>query len=113
MSDEGPVVTLSDGVVTLRPWSRGDAWFMAQARADPAIRRYNGGHDRRGHPNPPPSIVDAEADIDRFAAHWRAFTAAGTPSGVVFAIVDATSGELVGCCGVDDWSDEDVAQFGY
>ena len=36
------VVTLSDDIVTLRPWSRDDAWFMAEASADPAIRRYNG-----------------------------------------------------------------------
>jgi len=38
---DGPVVTLSDDIVTLRPWSREDAWFMAEASADPAIRRYN------------------------------------------------------------------------
>ena len=44
---------------------------------------------------------------------WRAFAAARTPSGVAFAILDQRSGELVGCCGVDDWSKEDVAQFGY
>jgi RimJ/RimL family protein N-acetyltransferase len=113
MLDEGPLVTLSDGVVTLRPWSREDARFMAEAQTDPAIRRYNGSHDRRGNPAPPPSITDAEAAIDTFAASWRAFAATGTPSGVVFAIVDTSSGELVGCCGVDDWSPEDVAQFGY
>jgi Acetyltransferase (GNAT) domain len=28
-------------------------------------------------------------------------------------MLDTRSGELVGCCGVDDWSKEDVAQFGY
>ena len=27
--------------------------------------------------------------------------------------MDARSGDLVGCCGVDDWSKADVAQFGY
>jgi RimJ/RimL family protein N-acetyltransferase len=113
MPDDNPTVTLSDGTVALRPWSRDDAWFMAEAHADPAIRRYNGGHDRLGRPAPPPSITDAEADIARFAVKWRAFAATGTPSGVVFAIVDATSGDLVGCCGVDNWSEEDVAQFGY
>ncbi len=113
MLDGDPPLTLSDGVVTLRPWSRDDARFMAEAQADPAIRRYNGSHDRLGNPAPPPSINDAEAAIDRFAVNWRAFAATGIPSGVVFAITDTTSGELVGCCGVDDWSDEDVAQFGY
>jgi RimJ/RimL family protein N-acetyltransferase len=113
MLGESPVVTLSDGLVTLRPWSRDDARFMAEASADPAIRRYNGSHDRLGHPIPPPSTTDAEAVIDQFALNWRAFAATGTPSGVAFAILDTRSGELVGCCGVDNWSKEDVAQFGY
>jgi RimJ/RimL family protein N-acetyltransferase len=86
---------------------------MAEASADPAIRRYNGVLDRLGHPTPPLSITDAEAVIDNFALNWRAFATTGTPTGVVFAIIDARSGELVGCCGVDDWSKADVAQFGY
>jgi len=109
----GPIVTLSDDRVILRPWSRDDARFMAQASADPAIRRYNGAHDRQGHPAPPLSYVEAEAAIDQFLLSWRAFAATGTPRGVAFAITDARSGELVGCCGVDDWTEEDVAQFGY
>lgn len=110
---DNPVVTLSDDVVTLRPWSRGDAAFMAEAFADPAIRRYNGVHDRLGRPAPPLSVADAEAVIDEFASSWLAFAATDTPSGVAFAITDAKSGALVGCCGVDDWSKADVAQFGY
>lgn len=109
---DGPVVTLSDEVVTLRPWIRDDAQFMAEASVDPAIRRYNGVLDELGRPTPPLSTTDAEAVIDEFAFNWRAFDATGTPSGVAFAIMDATSGELVGCCGVDDWSKK-VAQFGY
>jgi len=108
-----PVVTLSDGLVTLRPWSKDDARIMAEASADPGIRRYNGGHDRLGRPTPPLSTTEAEAVIDQFALNWRAFAAAGTPSGVAFAILDESSGELVGCCGIDGWSKEDVAQFGY
>jgi RimJ/RimL family protein N-acetyltransferase len=108
-----PVVTLSDDVVTLRPWSRDDAGLMAEACSDPAIRRYNGVLDRLGRPTPPLSIVDAEAVIDQFALNWRAFATTGTPSGVAFAIINARSGDLVGCCGVDDWSKTDVAQFGY
>ena len=107
------MVTLSDDVVILRPWLRDDAGFMVDAYADPAIRRYNGILDRNGHPAPPLSIADAEAVIDEFASNWRAFATTGTPSGVAFAIVDARSGDLVGCCGVDDWSKADVAQFGY
>ena len=107
-------MTLSDGIVTLRPWPRDDAGFMARASADPAIRRYNGVLDRLGHPMPQLSITDAEAVIDEFALHWQAFATTGTPAGgVAFAIVDARSGELAGCCGVDDWSKADVAQFGY
>ena len=113
MPGDSPVVTLSDGLVTLRCWSRDDAQFMAEASADPAIRRYIGSHDRLGRPSPPLSATDAEARIDKFALNWRAFAATGTPSGVAFAILDGRSGELVGCCGVDDWSKEDVAQFGY
>lgn len=109
---EVSVVTLSDGVVVLRPWSGDDARFMAEAYADPAIQRYNGGHDRCGHPFPPMSITDAETVIDRFGAQWRTFARTGTPR-VVFAVQDAGSGELIGGCGVDDWTSEDVAQFGY
>jgi RimJ/RimL family protein N-acetyltransferase len=86
---------------------------MAEASADPGIRRYNGSHDRLGRPTPPLSTSDAEAVIDQFALKWRAFASARTPSGVAFAILNEHSGELVGCCGVDDWSSEDVAQFGY
>src|SRR5688572_13386058 len=108
-----PLVTLSDDVVTLRPWSRGDAGFMAGAFADPAIRRYNGVLDRLGRPAPVLSITDAEAVIDEFASSWRAFAGTAIPSGVAFAITDARSGDLLGCCGVDDWSKADVAQFGY
>lgn len=48
-----------------------------------------------------------------FTSSWQEFEATGVPTGAVFAIVDARSGELVGCCGVDDWTGEDVAQFGY
>jgi RimJ/RimL family protein N-acetyltransferase len=108
-----PAVTLSDEVVTLRPWSRADAGFMVEAFVDPAIRRYNGALDPRGRPGPPLSIVDAEGVIDEFASRSQTFAATGTPTGVAFAITEASSGDLVGCCGVDDWSKADVAQFGY
>ncbi|HKS92961.1 MAG TPA: GNAT family protein [Tepidiformaceae bacterium] len=103
---------LSDGVVTLRAWSRDDAQFMAEANQDPAIQRYNGVHDRHGQPSPF-SLSDAEALIDEWTTNWRAFSPGGRPSGLVFAITDAASGELAGCCGLDDWSKTDVAQFGY
>ena len=106
-------VSLSDEVVTLRSWSRADAAFIADASRDSAIQRYSVPHDRQGHPSPPPSITDADGMIDEFAANWRAFAATGRPSGVTFAITEGGSGELAGMCGVDDWSDEDVAQIGY
>ena len=109
----GRMVILSDGIVSLRPWSRDDAGFMARASADPAIRRYNGVLDRQGRPTPPLSTTDAEAVIGEFASAWRRFATTGKTKGVAFAITDATSGELAGCCGVDDWSKADVAQFGY
>ena len=108
-----PLVTLSDGRVTLRPWSRDDARFMAEASADPAIQRYNGVHDRQGRPAPPLSHREAEAAIDQFVLSWRAFATTGAPGGVAFVITDARSGEPVGCCGVDHWTEEDVAQLGY
>lgn len=110
---DNPAMMLSDGVVTLRPWSKDDALFMAEANTDPAIQRYNGVLDRQGWPAPPLSMAEAEAVIEEFAASWQAFAATGKPDGVVFAIVDAGSGELAGCCGVDDWSKMDVVQFGY
>ncbi|MBN9493213.1 GNAT family N-acetyltransferase [bacterium] len=103
---------LSDGVVTLRPWLKDDAGFMAEAFADPAILRFNGALDRLGRPSPV-SLGDAEAIIDGWAADWRAFDAGGGRSPVVFAIVDAKTRELAGCCGMDDWSKADVVQFGY
>lgn len=106
-------MTLSDGIVTLRPWTSDDAAFFADASADPAIRRYNGVLDRLGWPAPPPSIRDAEAVLQEFALNAQTFASTGNPSGVAFAVTDAGSGEVVGCCGVDDWSHHDVTQFGY
>jgi RimJ/RimL family protein N-acetyltransferase len=106
-------VELSDGVVTLRPWVRDDAGFLANASADPAIRRYNGTLDRLGYPAAPPSLIDAQSVIERFESDRLAFAETGTPSGVAFAITDAVSRALIGCTGVDGWSSADVAQFGY
>ena len=99
------LVTLSDDVVVLRPWTRSEASFIAEASRDPAIERYNG--------PPPRSLADAVAVIESFERNWHTFAISGNPTGVAFAIVDAASGELVGMCGIDDWSSTDVAQFGY
>lgn len=86
---------------------------MVEANRDPLIRRYNGALDSDGWPAPPLSIADAAATIDEFASSWRTFLATGVPTGVAFAVTDAGSGELAGCCGVDGWSKTAVAQFGY
>jgi RimJ/RimL family protein N-acetyltransferase len=86
---------------------------MAEASADPAIRRYNGPHDRHGRPAPPLSILEARNVIDQFEVGWDVFAETGSARGVAFAVVEAGSGEPVGCCGVDAWTEEDVAQFGY
>lgn len=107
----GPV--LSDGQVVLRPWTSEDALFLVEASADPAIRQYNGNHDRHGWPAPLPLTAQAQATIAEFKQHLDAFAVSGTPHGVAFLIEDAESGEPVGCCGVDDWTGEDVAQIGY
>src|SRR4051812_19352789 len=113
-SSGGPSdVVLSDGRVVLRPWTREDAQFLADASADPAIRQYNGNHDRLGQPHPPPTTTQAQAMIDEFAQNLDAFATSGTPGGIAFVITDAETGESVGCCGVDDWTGEDVAQIGY
>ena len=98
-------ITLSDEAVVLRPWISSDAAFIFEASSDPAIERYNG--------LSPASPADAVAVIEHIQESWRAFDVEGDPTGTAFAIVDAASGEPIGMCGVDDWSDTDVAQFGY
>ena len=100
-----PPVTLSDGVVVLRPWKRSDARFLWEASRDRAIERYNG--------PAPESVADAVSAIAGIKRRWRAFEDEGDHTGIAFVIVDATSGEAVGMCGVDEWSGTDVARFGY
>ena len=107
-----PLESLFDAQVLLRQWHRDDAHFMATASADPDIQRYNGAHDRNGRPDPALSMDEAERAIDRFRTNRLEFETTGNPTGVVFAITDAISGKVVGCCGVDDWTGEDVAQIG-
>ena len=111
--DHRDAVTLTDGTITLRPWSRDEAGIMAEAFADPAIRRYNGGADRQGRPDPPLSIAGAETVIAEFEARWQEFAQTRAATGVAFAVVESASGRVVGCCGVDEWSKADVAQIGY
>ena len=98
-------MTVSDGVVVLRRWVRSDAHFMWEASRDSAIERYNG--------PTPESLSQAVSVIVEIERRWRSFDDDGDVTGVAFAIVDAVSDEVVGMCGVDDWSGTDVAQFGY
>lgn len=102
--NDAAVPTLSDDVVLLRPWLPPDARFIADASSDPEIQRYS---------SPPQSLTDAVALIESFERNWLRFAECGNPSGVSFAILDAASGELAGQCGVDEWSNADVAQIGY
>jgi RimJ/RimL family protein N-acetyltransferase len=98
-------VTLTDGVVVLRPWSPADASFMVEASRDPLIERYNG--------PAPVSLEDARSVIERSERSWRSFELHGDPTGVAFAIVDAATGKPAGMCGIDNWSSTAVVQFGY
>ncbi len=104
-SGDRPPVMLTDGVVVLRPWTPSDATFLTEASQDPAIERYNG--------PPPHSLADATSIIKRIGRSWRSFEVENDPTGVAFAIVDAAPCEPAGMCGVDDWSNTNVAQFGY
>ena len=105
MGESAKPVVLSDDAVVLRPWSRSDAIFMAEASRDPAIERYNG--------PAPASVADAIRVIERIEQSWRTFEVEGDPTGAAFVIVDSALGEPVGLCGIDHWSSTDVAQFGY
>ena len=105
--------SVADGVVALRAWSRDDAAFIVEASTDPAIQRYSVAHDPRGHPGAPPSIADASTTIDDFTANWRAAETSGALTGVGFAIIEAASNDVVGQCGIDEWTTEEVAQIGY
>jgi RimJ/RimL family protein N-acetyltransferase len=102
---DSPTVSLSDDVIVLRAWRPADASFMFEASTDPAIDRYNG--------PTPDSLADAVSVIDGIGRSWRSFEVEGDPTGIAFAIVEVASGEPVGMCGLDSWSDTDVAQFGY
>ena len=83
----------SDGVVTLRPWSRADAAPLVECLdGDGEIGRWL---DRIPQPY---TLEDALAFIGRTAE-------------TTFAVVDAVSGRLLGGIGVR-WS-EDVAEIGY
>ncbi len=105
--------SVSDGVATLRAWSNDDAAFIVTASTDPAIQRYSAPHDQRGRPDPPPTIADASRTIAGFAENWQTANTTGELTGVGFALTEAMTDKLVGQCGIDQWSSDDIAQIGY
>jgi hypothetical protein len=76
-SSQASPVTLSDGVVVLRPWRRSDAPFLHAASQDPAIEHFNG-------PTPEP-IDGAAAVIEDIRERWRPFEVDGDPTGVALS----------------------------
>jgi RimJ/RimL family protein N-acetyltransferase len=79
-----PDPPLSDGVVTLRPWTLDDVTTIARSCNDPEIARWI-------HQIPSPyGEKDAREYVHATQAAWRDET------GAFFAIVDAATGEPVG-----------------
>jgi len=97
---------ISDGVITLRPWVAGDASFLLEASADPAIRRYSLSRSR------PFTTAEAQEQLRDCESTWLTTDALGRPSGSLL-ITDAATGVSLGQCGIDGWSLGDVAQIGY
>jgi RimJ/RimL family protein N-acetyltransferase len=100
------VPVISDGVITLRPWVPGDATFLLEASADPAIQRYSLSRSR------PFIAVEARAQLRDDESYWLTTDALSRPSGSL-VIADAVTGVSLGQCGIDGWSTCDVAQIGY
>ncbi len=76
-------VEITAGRLHLRPWQAGDAAALERVIADPAVARWTGLPSRRA--------------ADWVTSTWPGRWADGT--GAAFAVLDATSGELLG--GVD------------
>jgi RimJ/RimL family protein N-acetyltransferase len=96
----GPAVPpdprLSDGVVTLRPWTNGDVDVLVECLNDPEIGRWI---DQIPQPY-------TEADA-------RAFLSGGADAFERFAVVDACDGGVLGGLGVHRVEGPDVAEIGY
>jgi RimJ/RimL family protein N-acetyltransferase len=97
---------ISDGVITLRAWVAGDASFLLEASADPAIQRYSLSRPR------PFTAAEAKEELRDCESTWWTTDALGRPSGSL-VITDAATGVSLGQCGIDGWSPGDVAQIGY
>jgi RimJ/RimL family protein N-acetyltransferase len=97
-----PRPPLSDGVVTLRPWTNDDVPDIALACRDVEITRW------LDDVPAPYTRGDARAYVAATRRGWREGTL------WAFAITDSASGEVLGSCGVS-WQDEPhgVAEIGY
>ena len=98
-----PDPPLSDGVVTLRPWSERDIpVLVALLDADPEITRWMDTIPQ------PYGEDDARGWVERTSGYWREGT------GAQFAITDAENGAVLGGIGIG-WTDatHEVAEVGY
>lgn len=97
----GPQPTLSDGIVTLRPWQDGDADDVLAACQDDEIQRWT-----------TVPIPYRLADAEEFIRSSRQLWASGTEA--PFALVNANDDSLIGSCGlVRIDTDEGVGEVGY
>jgi len=99
-------VELTDGVVSLRRWTKEDAHFLLDACRDASIRRF-------WLREPLETVADATAMIEAIAASWAEYQESGTMRALAFLIADAASGAPLGLCGVDEWFADDTVQIGY
>jgi RimJ/RimL family protein N-acetyltransferase len=100
------VPALSDGVIRLRTWTTADAPLLMEASADAAIRRFS------LHRSGPFTLAEAEEQLRDCETTWLTSDALGRPTGSL-VITELGTGASIGQCGVDGWSDGDVAQIGY
>jgi RimJ/RimL family protein N-acetyltransferase len=99
-------VELTDGVVSLGPWTTDDLRFLLDACRDASIRRF-------WLQQPLETVADATAMIEAITASWVEYQDSGRMKGLAFLIGDAASGAPLGLCGVDEWFADDIAQIGY
>lgn len=97
---------LTDGVVTLRPWTIDDAGFFLDACRDAEIRRFWLRETLE-------TIDDAIAMSETAVARWAAYRNSDTMKGLAFLIAETASGAPSGLCGVDEWFPDDSVQIGY
>jgi RimJ/RimL family protein N-acetyltransferase len=97
---------IGDAVITLRRWVPGDASFLLEASADPAIQRYSLSRSR------PLTAAEAQKELRDCESMLLTTDALGKPSGSL-VITDGVTGDALGQCGIDGWSAGDVAQIGY